>query len=244
MNLIDIWFYMHSLLTGLAYIHAKKIIHRDIKPSNFLYKKELKTGKLIDFGLAHLQTDNGSKKETTTAFKKPSKEISHLKCWKRKHLCCHDYLSVCDTCVMRRRKVVSRAGTPGYRAPEILIQYQQQTNAIDVWSAGIILLSLLSQRYPFFKAFNDCYALAEIVQTFGSKQCVQAAKRLGISLYVSEDFPGLHLEKICSKHYFHSKQEYVDVLHEEFIFLLRDMLCVNPLCRISAAQALSSKAFH
>ena len=230
MNLMDIRFYMHSLLSGIAYVHSKGIVHQDIKPSNFLYNKRLQTGKLIDYGLVHLPTEKVRHRETTTIFKKPSIHISTTKSTKSK-VCSHDTKSVCNTCLSRRKKVVPRAGTPGYRAPEILLQYLHQTNVIDTWSAGVILLSLLSQCYPFFNAINDCYA-------FGSNTCVQAAKSLGIMLYISEDCPGLCLNKICSKH-----KECEHKLHKHFLVLLKDMLCVNPLCRVSAAQALFYKAF-
>jgi len=37
-------------------------------------------------------------------------------------------------------------GTRGFRAPEILIGKQTQTAAVDVWSAGIILLSLITGK--------------------------------------------------------------------------------------------------
>ncbi len=37
---------------ALHYSHSKHVIHRDIKPSNILWHKELRTVKLIDFGLA------------------------------------------------------------------------------------------------------------------------------------------------------------------------------------------------
>lgn len=44
----------------------------------------------------------------------------------------------------------SRAGTSGFRAPEVLVQKLGQTPALDIWSAGIIFLCLLSRKYPLF----------------------------------------------------------------------------------------------
>ncbi|EKX31054.1 hypothetical protein GUITHDRAFT_50958, partial [Guillardia theta CCMP2712] len=38
---------------------------------------------------------------------------------------------------------VKRAGTRGYRAPEVLMGMQCQTTAVDVWAAGVVLLTLL-----------------------------------------------------------------------------------------------------
>ncbi|CAM9205609.1 unnamed protein product, partial [Lampetra planeri] len=47
---------------------------------------------------------------------------------------------------MTKQQVAPRAGTPGFRAPEVLTKCPNQGTAIDVWSAGVILLSLLSGR--------------------------------------------------------------------------------------------------
>ena len=55
-DLLDIRCYIHSLLKGLSYIHSKRIVHRDIKPANFLYNKEDRIGKIIDFGLSEVST--------------------------------------------------------------------------------------------------------------------------------------------------------------------------------------------
>lgn len=52
--------------------------------------------------------------------------------------------------------------------------------AIDVWSAGVILLSLLSGRYPFFKASDDLTALTQIMTIRGSSETIKAAKSFGV----------------------------------------------------------------
>lgn len=57
--------------------------------------------------------------------------------------------------------------------------------AIDVWSAGVILLSLLSGRYPFFKASDDLIALTQIMTIRGSRETVKAAKAFGTYSFCS-----------------------------------------------------------
>ncbi len=60
-----------------------------------------------------------------------------------------------------------------------------QTTAVDIWSAGVILLSLLSRRYPFFRAHDDMSAMAQIVGLFGSAKCTESARSLGKSCSLS-----------------------------------------------------------
>jgi cell division control protein 7 len=69
-----------------------------------------------------------------------------------------------------------REGTRGFRAPEVLMQSEQQSPAIDVWSAGVILLCLLTKRYPIFDATDDQYALQEICVLLGPQECGHAAR--------------------------------------------------------------------
>lgn len=79
----------------------------------------------------------------------------------------------------RSHQTAPRAGTPGFRAPEVLLKYPHQTTAVDVWSAGVIFLCILSGRYPFFKAHDDMSALAQIVSLMGSRETADAAKTFG-----------------------------------------------------------------
>ena len=60
-------------------------------------------------------------------------------------------------------------GTPGFRPPEVLMKFEHQTTAVDMWAAGVILLCILSRTYPFFRAPDDLTALAELLALFGTK---------------------------------------------------------------------------
>ena len=51
--------------------------------------------------------------------------------------------------------------------------------AVDIWSAGVIFLSLLSGRYPFFKANDDMMALAQMTSIIGSDEMKTAAAAYG-----------------------------------------------------------------
>ncbi|XP_041847312.1 cell division cycle 7-related protein kinase isoform X3 [Melanotaenia boesemani] len=114
-------------------------------------------------------------------------------------LTCNCYLTdrVCNICMARKQQVAPRAGTPGFRAPEVLTKCPNQGTAIDVWSAGVILLSLLSGRYPFFKASDDLIALTQIMTIRGSKETIQAAKKFGKAVVCSRELPRQDLRTLC-----------------------------------------------
>lgn len=69
----------------------------------------------------------------------------------------------------------NRAGTRGFRAPEVLFKCQDQTVAIDIWSAGVILLTLLIRRFPVFNSNDDVEALLEIAVIFGKSRMEMCA---------------------------------------------------------------------
>ncbi|XP_060762479.1 cell division cycle 7-related protein kinase [Neoarius graeffei] len=114
-------------------------------------------------------------------------------------LTCNCYMTdrICNICLSRKQQVAPRAGTPGFRAPEVLTKCPDQGTAIDVWSAGVILLSLLSGRYPFFKANDDLMALTQIMTIRGSRETIQAAKKFGKAVVCSRELPRLDLRILC-----------------------------------------------
>lgn len=52
---------------------------------------------------------------------------------------------------------------------------RSQFVAIDIWSAGIILLSILSRKFPIFNSNDDTEALMEISAIFGKGKMEKAA---------------------------------------------------------------------
>uniref|UniRef100_A0A6I8NFK1 non-specific serine/threonine protein kinase n=1 Tax=Ornithorhynchus anatinus TaxID=9258 RepID=A0A6I8NFK1_ORNAN len=117
------------------------------------------------------------------------------------NLTCECYATdkVCSVCLSRKQQVAPRAGTPGFRAPEVLTKCPNQTTAIDMWSAGVIFLSLLSGRYPFYKASDDLTALAQIMTIRGSRETIQAAKTFGKSVICSKEVPAQDLRTLCER---------------------------------------------
>lgn len=80
----------------------------------------------------------------------------------------------------RHTRRFSRAGTRGFRAPEVLFGCPDQTVSIDIWSAGIMLLSFLAKRCMFFQAKDDSRALIEMATIFGTKQMRKTALLHGV----------------------------------------------------------------
>ncbi|KAI9622904.1 hypothetical protein H4Q26_014843 [Puccinia striiformis f. sp. tritici PST-130] len=69
----------------------------------------------------------------------------------------------------------NRAGTRGFRAPEVLFKCPDQTGAIDIWSVGVTLLCFLTRRFPFFNSNDDVDALMEIATIFGRSKLESVA---------------------------------------------------------------------
>ncbi|TBU11800.1 CDC7-like protein kinase [Hamiltosporidium tvaerminnensis] len=174
-TVLDIKYYMYNLLLSVKHVHSKNIIHRDIKPSNFLYNFDTKTGQLIDFGLAQYENpkyskENALKEMTNTPKKKPT--ILFFGSMVSKYVKPPGYY-VSDS---RPQMKAQRAGTRGFRAPEVLFRSPCQSRSIDIWSVGVIFLILLTKQYPFFNSSDDIDAILEIACIFGHNEMRKAAK--------------------------------------------------------------------
>lgn len=233
MEIIDVRIYAFELLKALSFVHSRCIIHRDIKPSNFLFCMRRKRGKLIDFGLAQIRRSLS----TTTSFVRKASVTRSSGNFRRTVQCQHTDQSICTTCISKPLKKTPRAGTPGYRAPEILLRYSEQTEVIDIWSAGVILLSLLSKRHPFFSPVEDLSSLCQIISIFGSSNCMKVAKDLGIILTLSQKCDPIPLDK-----FFHLQSQAKLLI--ELTQLIQKMLEVHPKHRISADEALTLPIFN
>ncbi|XP_009700610.1 PREDICTED: cell division cycle 7-related protein kinase [Cariama cristata] len=161
-----------------------------------LSTKLIKQSKMIDVSSRKLVTKKIVSTKTVSngaARKAASGCPSNLTCD------CYATDRVCSVCLSRCHQVAPRAGTPGFRAPEVLTKCPTQTTAIDMWSAGIVFLSLLSGRYPFYKASDDLTALAQIMTVRGSRETIQAAKTFGKSVLCTQVVPAQNLRTLCEK---------------------------------------------
>ncbi|KAI8072115.1 kinase-like domain-containing protein [Thamnidium elegans] len=231
MSLADVRSYISQLLIGLECVHKKSIIHRDVKPGNFLYNNKTKIGYLADFGLAQQQTlfqreSNGQ--VPNSLYTQNMDEPGHYINDQRPHF--H----------------AIRSGTKGFRAPEVLLKYLNQTTAIDIWAVGVILLVILSGRYPFFNPEDDPDAIIELAHLFGMKKLKEFVEFYGRSIQTNiPDIPEeeIDLTDLCRI----MNKENVDKWDpEEFLQatdLLKHCLVLIHTNRYTATAALSHPFF-
>ncbi|XP_024880112.1 cell division cycle 7-related protein kinase-like isoform X1 [Temnothorax curvispinosus] len=255
--------YMRALLTALRRVHKFNVIHRDVKPNNFLYDRINRRYLLVDFGLAQecqvekLRKMSEANLETFgTKRKRPNENNVSLQpdfTAKRdtNNKCpCFGKPKVCMACLKGPEQLAHRAGTPGFRAPEVLLKYLLQTSAIDIWACGVIMLCILSGSQPFFRSPDDCTALAEITTIFGSKEVQKCAQKLGKKVIFSENLPGVDIISLCLKLKQRNKTMMYDTensIHKvppdieypkEAYNLLMKLLDLDYKTRITAEQAL------
>ncbi|BEI80242.1 hypothetical protein CcaverHIS002_0107710 [Cutaneotrichosporon cavernicola] len=255
--------YMTCLLRALKDIHGRGIIHRDVKPANFLFDYDSGHGVLVDFGLAE-------------RYQPPRKATCQHEPATRANLhgqrCKTADTAVIEQAVYDARKrskagegkvgfrqedsrpavKTNRAGTRGFRAPEVLLKCPDQTVAIDVWSAGVILLSILSHKFPVFNSSDDVEALMEIAGLFGRsamQRCSMLHNRTFISNVPTLDDPPESLASLILRlnphlytpHQPHpTQEEALDhiLAIDAALDLCSKLLHTDSTKRLTAAQAL------
>ncbi|KAI1098142.1 kinase-like protein [Jackrogersella minutella] len=245
MTVYDMRVYFKSLFTALAAVHDRAIIHRDIKPTNFLYDPEKKRGVLVDFGLAEregLETKPCLCQEDSKARKQ---RLQQSVAFNSAQAGPQLGYPANDTRPSRR---ANRAGTRGFRAPEVLFKCTEQTTKIDIWSAGVILLTILCRRFPFFNSADDIEAMIEIATIFGSKRMKHAGQLHGCMFETT--IPtigerGFSFEKIMLWSTCRSdggkdgKSNTLTYEEKEAIEFLTRCMDLDPNRRISAKEALA-----
>ncbi|GJJ07071.1 hypothetical protein Clacol_001270 [Clathrus columnatus] len=246
--------YMRSLFRGLRDIHARGIIHRDIKPANFLFDPKTSTGTIVDLGLAcRINYDEGTLCNHTA----PSDEYPHGRIKTLDQLPI-DRLREAKNSARARSKwtadrvgypendtrpqsKANRAGTRGFRAPEVLLKCTSQSGAVDIWSAGTILLFFLTGKFPIFHCPNDTEALVELSVLLGRKAIEKAGllhKQEGKDLrdFIRNLNPGLFVHEGPDGDTSQAKQHEIDV--EQAIDLLKATFQPESTKRITARETL------
>lgn len=125
-----------AMARGLDRLHREEVLHRDVKPSNIGYARD-GTPKLMDFGIARLQSDlrrEGVGTGTGDASQLPATSI-----WNRPR-------SLTST-----HHIV---GTLAYLAPEIL-EGQRPEPSGDLWGLALVLYECLTGERVFRQQGDD-----------------------------------------------------------------------------------------
>ncbi|TFY52846.1 hypothetical protein EVJ58_g9783 [Rhodofomes roseus] len=165
--------YFRCMFRALRDVHARAIIHRDVKPANFLFDPRTGVGTLCDFGLA-CRVERGP----TLVRPRGDFDVDHVKRMQKEGRLKSSLPSERVGYPEKDTRPISkanRAGTRGFRAPEVLFKCGEQTGAIDIWSAGMILLFFLTRKFPLFHSSDDMEALMEIATIIGKKRMEKTA---------------------------------------------------------------------
>lgn len=108
------------LADALAVAHSKGITHRDLKPANVMVTDEDRVLKILDFGLAKLQTQSAESAESMPTL----------------------------TAAAELTQVGSIMGTLPYMSPE-QVEGKPLDHRTDIFSLGVILYELLTGERPF-----------------------------------------------------------------------------------------------
>ena len=96
-------------------------------------------------------------------------------------------------------KAHRRAGTAGFRPPEVLMRTNVQSTGIDIWCCGVILLSIITGKFPFFHGKGgDDNSLAQLTTIFGMKSMQDCSNIVGRNFISNCGSKRMKLKSLCS----------------------------------------------
>lgn len=235
---------MKSLLTALSHLEKapdpqnsdlRGILHRDVKPGNFLFDRATGKGLLIDFGLA--QSIREAREFPLMRQAKRSQQPRSDSDFTRAYEIA-GYIGK-ENAGFKALPTQPHSGTHGYRAPEILVPVRNQDTKIDAWSAGVILLQIITGKTSIFRGNpnTDVYELLAIRAIIGTDRFIQGMSRLkaDFSLTAGVAMPqNISLEEMCEWY----NPDLLAVLPATAFDLCRKLLEFDPSRRLSASEAL------
>ncbi|CCE64886.1 hypothetical protein TPHA_0J00630 [Tetrapisispora phaffii CBS 4417] len=123
--------------------------------------------------------------------------------------------------------------TRWYRAPEIMLTFQEYTTAMDIWSCGCILAEMVSGKplFPGRDYHHQLWLILDVLGTQSYEDFVQIKSKRAKEYISSLPYSNkMSWDKILGKD--------MDSLNPQMLDLLDKMLTFNPNKRISAEEAL------
>lgn len=114
--------------------------------------------------------------------------------------------------------------------------------ALDMWAAGVILLSFASGKFPFFLSNNDQEALLEIAHIFGSTEMEEIALKFG--RVFKTNIPTVQSRIPFKTIVVRFGEGREDLLSHEGYDLLERLMTLDPDERITANDALNHPFFE
>ncbi|GMM37692.1 cyclin-dependent serine/threonine protein kinase [Saccharomycopsis crataegensis] len=129
--------------------------------------------------------------------------------------------------------------TRWYRAPELLLGDSRYTTAIDMWGVGCIFAEFF-EHTPILKGKSDLDQLYKIFKLIGepTEQNYPEFVKLKNPMKAEITHYNPTLRSRFGQYFQHSDSD-----HEQGIDLLQKLLCINPMNRLNAEQALKHQYF-
>lgn len=201
-------YFLYQMLCALHHIHSAGVIHRDMKPSNVLLNSNCDL-KICDFGLARGGV-------STSQHHQQQQQQNSLNNKGRNN----------------REELTEYVVTRWYRAPEIMLNCLQYTEAIDVWAVGCIFAEMLL-REPLFPGNDYIHQLKLIIKFLGTpkQEDIEFVKNVKALRFLTK----LAIFKPRKWRDVFAAEDDVNPLAVD---LISKMLMFNPEKRISVDQAL------
>lgn len=202
--------YMKQLFLGLALLHTNRILHRDLKNANLLVnnKGELK---IADFGLAR-----------SVLQQRTSPESDGLR------------TDAQATLGQKAHTMTNRVITLWYRPPELCLGANFYGEEVDMWSAGCIMVEMLTGR-PLFPGVDEVSQVDLICKVLGRPTeesmpgCTKLAGYDWIRSKPKDSFPNTNQLR--------AKLDLMGVKDVGTVRLIEQLLSLDPSKRIKASEA-------
>lgn len=172
MDISNVKVLMYNLLCSLNYLHSANIVHRDLKPQNLLVDGQCRV-MLCDFGLARTLPESVLGKHNGQTHKVRRSVLSKLVGQEttedKRKLISGKVRKIQKLHQDAKRSLSPHVASRWYRSPELILLEKKYDQAVDIWSAGCIMLELLCHlKFPHsplsskvaFKG-GHCYPLTQ-----------------------------------------------------------------------------------